>query len=125
MVFSFARIGAAAAMKVEDVYVQDRRLWVRLREKGGERHEMPCHHNLESYLHAYLDCTGLAADPKGHLFSTISRVTGVLTSTPLPQAQCARDDPPPRRGRRRHDVDRQSQLSRDRHHRVSEKRRLN
>ena len=31
MVFSFARIGAAIAMKVEDVYVQqDRRLWVRL-----------------------------------------------------------------------------------------------
>jgi integrase/recombinase XerC len=40
MVFSFARIGAAL-----------RRLWVRLREKGGKRHEMPCHHNLETYLH--------------------------------------------------------------------------
>jgi len=24
-----------------------RHLWVRLREKGGKRHEMPCHHNLE------------------------------------------------------------------------------
>jgi len=45
MVFSFARIGAALAMKVEDVFVQNRRLWVRLREKGGKRHEMPCHHN--------------------------------------------------------------------------------
>jgi hypothetical protein len=29
MVFSFARIGAALAMKVADVFVQDRRLWVR------------------------------------------------------------------------------------------------
>ena len=37
MVFSFARIGAALAMKVEDVFVQNRRLWVRLREKGGKR----------------------------------------------------------------------------------------
>ena len=53
MVYSFARIGAAVAMKVEDVYVQKRRLWVRLHEKGGKRHEMPCHHNLEVYLHAY------------------------------------------------------------------------
>jgi integrase len=35
MVYSFARIGAALAMKVEDVYVQNRRLWVRLHEKGG------------------------------------------------------------------------------------------
>ncbi len=41
MVYSFARIGAAVAMKVEDVYVQHRRLWVRLHEKGGKRHEMP------------------------------------------------------------------------------------
>src|SRR5580700_8384975 len=30
MVFSFARIGAAIAMKVGDVFVRDRRLWVRL-----------------------------------------------------------------------------------------------
>ena len=48
MVYSFARVGAALAMKVEDVYVQNRRLWVRLHEKGGKRHEMPCHHNLEA-----------------------------------------------------------------------------
>jgi hypothetical protein len=39
------------AMKVEDVYVQNRRLWVRLHEKGGKRREIPCHHNLETYLH--------------------------------------------------------------------------
>ncbi|SAJ97517.1 integrase/recombinase [Burkholderia multivorans] len=38
MVFSFARIGAALAMRVDDVYVQQRRLWVRLREKGGKAH---------------------------------------------------------------------------------------
>ena len=31
MVFSFARIGAALAMKVEDLFVQDRRLWVSTR----------------------------------------------------------------------------------------------
>jgi integrase len=31
MVFSFARVGAARAMRVEDVYSQHRRLWVRLR----------------------------------------------------------------------------------------------
>jgi site-specific recombinase XerD len=86
MVYSFARIGAALAMKVEDAYVQNRRLWVRLHEKGGKRHEMPCHHNLESYLHAYIDGCGLAAEPKGHLFRTIGRGTGRLTQTPLPQA---------------------------------------
>jgi site-specific recombinase XerD len=86
MVFSFARVGAAIAMKVEDVYVQNRRLWVRLHEKGGKRHEMPCHHNLDAYLHAYIDGCSLALDPKGPLFRTIGRGTGQLTETPLPQA---------------------------------------
>jgi integrase len=86
MVYSFARIGAATAMKVEDVYTQNRRLWVRLREKGGKAHAMPCHHNLEEYLTAYLDGAKLRDDPKGPLFRTIGRGTGKLTRTPLPQA---------------------------------------
>tara|TARA_R110000737_G_scaffold333449_1_gene351133 strand:- start:10966 stop:11922 length:957 start_codon:yes stop_codon:yes gene_type:complete len=86
MVYSFARVGAALGMKVEDLYVQNRRLWVRLHEKGGKRHEMPCHHNLEAYLHAYIDAAGIADDPKGPLFRTIGRGTGTLTTTPLPQA---------------------------------------
>ncbi|GGE02540.1 integrase [Aureimonas endophytica] len=86
MVYSFARIGAALAMKVDDVFVQNRRLWVRLHEKGGKRHEMPCHHNLEVYLHAYLNGTGVAEDRRGPLFRTIGRGTRNLTRTPLPQA---------------------------------------
>jgi site-specific recombinase XerD len=86
MVYSFARIGAALTMKVEDVYTQNRRLWVRLREKGGKPHAMPCHHNLETYLHAYIEGAGLSVDPKGVLFRTIKRGTRELTSTPLPQA---------------------------------------
>jgi integrase len=88
MVYSFARIGAALDMKVEDVYVQDRRLWLRLHEKGGKQHEIPCHHNLETYLHDYLEGTGVASDPKGPLFRTIARKTsgaGELSRTPLPQ----------------------------------------
>ena len=84
MVYSFARVGAAVGMKVEDAFVQNRRLWVRLHEKGGKRHEMPCHHSLEEYLHAYIDGCGLVGEPKGALFRTIGRGTGKLTKTPLP-----------------------------------------
>ena len=58
MVFSFARVGAALAMRIDDVYMQQRRLWVRLRENDGKRHEMPCLHTLVAHLHAYLDGTG-------------------------------------------------------------------
>ncbi|OYV25357.1 MAG: integrase [Acidocella sp. 20-63-7] len=86
MVYSFARIGAALGMKVEDVFTQKRRLWVRLREKGGKQHEMPCHHNLETYLQAYIEGAGLADDAKGPLFRTVGRGTKKLTRTPLPQA---------------------------------------
>ncbi|MGO9004856.1 MAG: tyrosine-type recombinase/integrase [Beijerinckiaceae bacterium] len=86
MVYSFARIGAAIGMRVEDVYTQNRHLWVRLPEKGGKQHEMPCHHNLETYLHEYIDGAGLARDPKAILFQTYSRRTGQLAGKSLPQA---------------------------------------
>ena len=86
MVYSFARIGAALPMKVEDVYVQNRRLWVRLHEKGGKRHEMPCHHTLEDYLVAYLEAGGLRSDPMGPLFRTIDRKAKTLSDRALPQA---------------------------------------
>jgi site-specific recombinase XerD len=85
MVYSFARISAALGMKVEDVYNERRRLWVRLREKGGKRHEMPCHHNLEKYLTEYIEGSGIADDPKGPLFRTLGRKTKQLTRTPLPR----------------------------------------
>ena len=53
MIYTFARVGAALKMRAEDVFIQGRRTWVRLREKGGKHHEMPCHHKLESYLQDY------------------------------------------------------------------------
>ena len=86
MVYSFARIGAAIGMQVDDVYSQNRRLWVRLQEKGGKQYAMPCHHNLETYLYEYSDGAGLATEPKALLFQTYSRATGQLTGNRLPQA---------------------------------------
>ncbi|KNY12864.1 integrase [Shinella sp. SUS2] len=86
MTYSFARVGAAVSMEVRDVYVQNRRLWVRLHEKGGKLHEMPCHHTLEAYLDAYLDAGRLRDHPRTPLFRTIGRGTGQLTDSPLPRA---------------------------------------
>ena len=71
LVYTFARIGAAVALNVEDLYSQNRRLWVRLHEKGGKQHTMPAHHNLEQYLHDYMAAGGIAGDPKGPLFRTL------------------------------------------------------
>ncbi len=36
LTYTFSRVGAAVAMRVEDVYTQSRRTWVRLHEKGGK-----------------------------------------------------------------------------------------
>ena len=86
MAYTFARVGAAAGkMRVEDVYIQGRRIWVRLHEKGGKRHEMPCHHKLEAYLHEYIEAAGIKDDPKGWLFRTTLGQSGTLTERPMSQ----------------------------------------
>jgi len=46
MIYTFARVSAAITMNVKDVYRKQETLWVRLHEKGGKHHEMPCQHNL-------------------------------------------------------------------------------
>lgn len=90
MVYTFARVGAALQMKVEDVYTQKRRTWVRLHEKGGKRHEMPCHHNLDAYLHAYIDRTRIGGNPKNTLFPTAQGRTGLLSERPMGQSDAYR-----------------------------------
>ncbi|MGH7052074.1 MAG: tyrosine-type recombinase/integrase [Acetobacteraceae bacterium] len=70
LTFSFARIGAALAMRVEDVRVQGDGWALRLHEKGGKQHAMPCHHALAEALHAYLEAAGIADDRQGVLFRT-------------------------------------------------------
>lgn len=90
LVFTFARIGAALGMIVGDVYWQNRRLWVRLHEKGGKEHSMPCHHNLKSCLQDYIERAGLAGDPGGALFHNTIRRTKVLTDRPMTQSDAWR-----------------------------------
>ena len=85
MVYSFARVGAMLAMKVEDYYAQGRRAWLRLQEKGGKQHEMPAHHNLESYIDAYVKAAGFGEDTKGFLFRTSRAKTRKLTENPMSQ----------------------------------------
>ena len=89
MVYTFARVGAVVQMQVEDVYVQGRRWWVRLHEKGGKEHEMPCHHLLEDYLHAYMEGAGMRGS-RGWLFRTAYSRAGLLTENPMTQADVYR-----------------------------------
>jgi site-specific recombinase XerD len=87
MVFTFARVGAATGMDVEDWYFQGRRWWVRLHEKGGKRHEMPAHHNLEEYMAAYIDAAGIAGGKGTPLFRTARGKTQQLTERRITQPE--------------------------------------
>jgi site-specific recombinase XerD len=90
MVYSFARIGAVIQMKVGDYFVQGRRHWVRLHEKGGKEHDVPCHHNLDQYLHDYIRAAGIADAADSYLFRSAHRRTGQLTEKPLYQQDAHR-----------------------------------
>jgi integrase/recombinase XerD len=90
MAYTFAPASAATATKVEDYFVQGRRSWVRLYEKGGKQHEVPACHNLDAYIEAYIKVVGLQDDPKGYLFRTVAGKTGGVTPLPLSQADAHR-----------------------------------
>jgi site-specific recombinase XerC len=122
MVFSFARIGAALAMRVDDVYVQQRRLWVRLREKSGNAHAMPCQSHARGVL---------ARLPRGDRYR--GRAEGAALSHDPARHRAAQrhasatgerlcDGAAPRRSGRHRHQDRQPHVPRDGHHRVFEKR---
>ena len=79
MCFTFARVGAAVRMLVEDYFQNGKRWWIRLHEKGGKRHEVPAHHNLESYLDAYMKAAGIGDQLKEPLFRSMD-LTQALTA---------------------------------------------
>jgi site-specific recombinase XerD len=83
MTYTLARVSAVVTMRVEDYYPLSKRWWVRLHEKGGKRHEMPAHHNLEAYLDAYIDAAGIREEKKTPLFRSVAGRNGGLTATAM------------------------------------------
>jgi integrase len=51
---------------------------------------MPCHHNLEEYLHAYLQQEALQGNPKGWLFRSAKGRFGELSDGPMSQSDVYR-----------------------------------
>ena len=87
LTYSFARITAALKMKVGDLRPQGAGYRLRLHEKGGKHHEMPCHHALAEALHAYIAAAGIAEDKKDWLFRTSpGHNATLLTDYPMDQS---------------------------------------
>ena len=89
MGYTFARIGAVIQLKVEDYYIQKRRGWLRLHEKGGKVNELPCNHTLEQFLDEWIERSGLSGEPAAPLFLTM-RHGKLITRIPLEQANVHR-----------------------------------
>jgi site-specific recombinase XerD len=91
LTYSFARIGAALSMKVEDLRAKGAGWEVRLHEKGGKHHVMPCHHALAEALRAYIDAAGIVDDRKGFLFRTSrGHKAMILSDQPMDQSDAWR-----------------------------------
>jgi site-specific recombinase XerD len=87
LTYSFARITAALKMKVDDLRPRGAGYRLRLHEKGGKHHEMPCHHALAQALHAYIAAAGITEDKKGWLFRTSpGHNATLLTDQPMDQS---------------------------------------
>ncbi|MHA6691614.1 tyrosine-type recombinase/integrase [Devosia sp. A449] len=83
MLYTFVRVGAALTMRKSDVLLRQHRMWVRLMEKGGKAHEMPCHHELEDTLRAYLNDCQMEPD-QAYLFRSIDRSAQLTLKRLLP-----------------------------------------
>jgi site-specific recombinase XerD len=91
LTYGFARIGAALKMRVEDLEPKGSSWLIRLHEKGGKQHVMPCHHSLAEALHAYIAAAEIGQDKKGFLFRTSRGHLGVtLAAQPMTQADAWR-----------------------------------
>ena len=76
LVYGFARVSAALAMRVAAYYTQGQRSFFRLHEKGGKYLVIPAHHQAQAWTDEYIAGAGLAADPKGPLFPSAGRGRG-------------------------------------------------
>ena len=60
-------------MKAGDYFQHRKRWWLRLHEKGGKRHEVPCHPGLEEYLNAWIAAAESAETNKGRCLEVMAR----------------------------------------------------
>jgi integrase/recombinase XerD len=89
MCYTFARVSAVVHLRVEDYFETGKRWSVRLHEKGGKVHPVPCHHNAEAYLDAYLEAAGIRDEKKGPLFRSVDHKR-MMTLNPMTRTDVLR-----------------------------------
>lgn len=81
LIYTAARVGAVAKLRRGDYYQVSDQFCLRFHEKGGKVREIPVRHDLQQFLQAYLDGSGLMrAESGAPLFRSAVRRTRRLTT---------------------------------------------
>jgi integrase len=73
LAYSWARVSAVVALKVEDYYQRKGQHWLRLHEKRGKIHEVPVHSDARTAVDHWLCASGLGSDPFAPLFPAFAK----------------------------------------------------
>lgn len=80
LIYTAARGGAVAKLRLADFYTDGRQYLFRFDEKGGKIRDIPARHDLEGFVLEYLRAAGIAADSAdAPLFRTVKGKTKELT----------------------------------------------
>ena len=64
LIYTGARVGALAQLRLQDLRDQGEHRVLRFSEKGGKEREIPVRHDLDEWISAYLEAGQLKTDPK-------------------------------------------------------------
>jgi site-specific recombinase XerD len=84
LIYTAARAGAVAKLRIGDLVPEGAQLALRFAEKGGKSRSIPVRHDLQEFLQAYLFAGGLDhKSSEGPLFRTIIGRTGKFSERRL------------------------------------------
>lgn len=84
LVFTAARVGAIAKLRLGDLADEGGHLTIRFNEKGGKQRSIPARIDLHEILEAYLSTLPFnSRDKASPVFRSVNGTTGLLTRKPL------------------------------------------
>jgi site-specific recombinase XerD len=89
LIYTAVRVNAVASLRLQDFYDAGNQHCLRFEEKNGKSREIPCRHDLQTFLSKYISEAN-SAEPKAPLFRTVLRRTKHLTSNPMKSGDIAR-----------------------------------
>jgi integrase/recombinase XerD len=82
LVYTAARVGAVAKLRMRDYFDAGDQYCLRFAEKGGKSREIPVRHDLQQFLSGYVAAAGIGGNaPEALLFRSAIRRTGRLTDS--------------------------------------------